>query len=94
MTGLKQNTEDIMSGKGGAGESTKQILDALNQLLAREAAKAGLEDTMTVAQLSEKEAKDMEKVNAKLEEISAKLQALQEAMQVQDVVVKSWFESE
>ena len=36
----------------------------------------------------------MEKVNEKLEEINAKIAALREAMNVQDVVVKSYYESE
>ena len=53
-----------------------------------------MEETMTVAQLSEKESKDIEKVNGKLEEITAKINALRETMQIQDVVVKTWFESE
>jgi hypothetical protein len=44
--------------------------------------------------LSTKESKDAEKVNEKLEEINAKIAALREAMNVQDVVVKSWYESE
>ena len=49
---------------------------------------------MAVSELSAKESKDMEKVNEKLEEINAKIAALREAMNVQDVVVKSWYESE
>jgi len=47
-----------------------------------------------VASLSEKESQDMEKVNDKLEELKAKIDALREAMNVQDVVVKSYYESE
>ena len=38
--------------------------------------------------------KDMEKVKDKLEEINAKIDALRDAMNVQDVVVKSYYESE
>ena len=49
---------------------------------------------MAVAPLTGKEAQDMEKVKEKLEEINAKIAALREAMNVQDVVVKSWYESE
>jgi hypothetical protein len=36
----------------------------------------------------------MDKVNEKLEEIDAKILALREAMKLDDVVVKTWFESE
>ena len=94
ITDIKAEAEKISSKQQDSSTNAKQIIDSLNQLLQREAKAAGLEDTMTVAALSEKESKDMEKVNAKLEEITAKINALREAMNVQDVVVKTWFESE
>ena len=62
--------------------------------LYQQAKQAGLQKTMSVQGLSEKEAKDMEKVNEKLEEINVKIEAIREAMNVQDVVVKSYYESD
>jgi len=91
---IKKSALELTKGQEDSASATKQIIDTLTQMLSREAKKAGLEDTMTVAQLSEKESKDIQKVNEKLEEITVKINALREAMQVQDVVVKTWFESE
>ena len=66
----------------------------MTNFLNQQAAAAGLQKTMGVSNLSAKESQDMEKVNEKLEEINAKIDALREAMGVQDVVVKSYYESE
>jgi hypothetical protein len=73
---------------------TQDAIDKLTQFLNQQAQQAGLQKTLTVTDLSAKEAQDMEKVNDKLEEIRAKIDALREAMNVQDVVVKSFYESE
>ena len=70
-----------------AGAVAKKILEQQAKL-------AGLENTgLMVDNLTKQQAQDMERVNAKLEEIDAKLRALQEAMKVDDIVVKTWFES-
>ena len=94
VTEIKKTAEDLTRGQDDSADMVKQVLDLLNQKFSEAAKQAGLADTMTVAELSEKQAKDMQKVNEKLEEITAKINALREAMEVQDVVVKTWFESE
>ncbi|MBI3602300.1 MAG: hypothetical protein HY209_05345 [Candidatus Omnitrophica bacterium] len=91
---IKTSAQDLTSGQGNSGNMAKQMIDKLNNILARQAKAAGLQETMSVSQLSAKESKDTQKVNEKLEEITAKVNALREAMQVQDVVVKAWYESE
>jgi hypothetical protein len=47
-----------------------------------------------VAMQDAAKSKDMDKVREKLEEIDAKIKALREAMKTQDVVIKTWYESE
>ena len=83
------------AGNGAGGPSlTQDTIDKLTTFLNDQAKKAGMEKTLSVASLATNEAKDMEKVNEKLEEINAKIAALREAMNVQDIVVKSYYESE
>ena len=94
VANIQQSATQLIQGTQNAPGLTQQTIDNLNKFLAEEAKKAGLQQPMTVKELSASEAKDMEKVNEKLEEINAKIAALREAMNVQDVVVKSWYESE
>jgi hypothetical protein len=81
----------------GAGQNQQGLaqgaIERLSQFLNAQAQQAGLQQTLSVKNLSAQEAKDMEKVNDKLEEINAKIDALREALNVQDVVVKSYYES-
>ena len=89
---IQKATQDLTEGQAEGAGFAKEMLDALNKFLDKEAKKAGMDD-MGAGELSTKDAKDLDKVNEKLEEITAKLNALQEAMNVQDVVVKTWYES-
>ena len=91
---IQDTTTQIMNGTQNQPGLTQETIDKLTKFLNDEAKKAGLQQTLTVKDLSRQEAKDMEKVNEKLEEINAKIAALREAMNVQDVVVKSYYESE
>ena len=47
-----------------------------------------------VDDLTEEEASDDKLIAMKLNEIDAKLNAIKDAMEADDVVVKSWFETE
>jgi len=91
---IQDSATQLVNGSQNAPTLTQETIDALVKFLNDQAKKAGLAPTMSVEQLSVKESKDMEKVNDKLEEIAAKIAALREAMKVQDVVVKSYYESE
>ena len=74
---------------------TEQIVGITTNILNEQATKAGLDSTgLMVESLSKQQARDAEKVTEKLEELDAKIRALQEAMKLDDVVVKTWFESE
>jgi hypothetical protein len=76
-------------------EIAQKVVGMVKDMLNEQAKLAGLENTgLMVEELTKKQAADSEKVNEKLEEINAKIMALQEAMKIDDVVVKTWFESE
>jgi predicted transcriptional regulator len=94
VANIQQSATQLIQGTANTPGLTQQSIDNLNKFLADQAKKAGLQQPMTTNDLSAKESRDMEKVNEKLEEINAKIAALREAMNVQDVVVKSWYESE
>jgi hypothetical protein len=77
------------------GTLAQQLVEMVRQLLNEQARQAGLAPTgMMIEELSKQQAKDAEKVSDKLEEINVKVRALQEAMKIDDVVVKTWFENE
>ena len=94
ISNVQAATTQLTQGNQNNPGLTQELIDALNKFLSQQAQQAGLQKPMTVNDLSAKESQDMEKVNEKLEEIAAKIGALREAMNVQDVVVKSWYESE
>jgi len=76
-------------------EIAQKVVAMMKDMMNEQAKQAGLESTgLMIEELSKKQASDAEKVNEKLEEINAKIMALQEAMKIDDVVVKTWFESE
>ena len=91
---IQDATTNLTNGINSAPGLTQETIDKLTQFLNTQAQQAGLQKTLGAKGLSSKEAKDMEKVNDKLEEIKAKIDALREAMNVQDVVVKSYYESD
>ena len=97
---IQESTTQLVNGTQGPGGAqqqpglTQQTLNSLTNFLNQQAKQAGLEKTLGVSGLSAKESQDMEKVNEKLEEIDAKIAALREALNVQDVVVKSYYESD
>jgi tetrahydromethanopterin S-methyltransferase subunit B len=73
----------------------QKIVSMVKDVINEQAKQAGLDQTgLMIEDLSKKQSRDMEKVNEKLDEIDAKVRALQEAMKLEDVVVKTWFESE
>ena len=55
---------------------------------------SGIAGDIDIDNLTSVEAEDKENVLEKLDEINAKLNALKEAVEVNDVVVKTWFEAE
>jgi len=91
---IQSATTNLTQGIQNAPGLTQATIDKLAAFLNQKAQEAGLQKTLGVEGISQKETKDMEKVNDKLEEIKAKIEALREAMNVQDVVVKSFYESE
>jgi hypothetical protein len=99
---LKDHIQDIQNAAieiAQQNQSTasiaQQLVEMVRGVINEQAKLSGLEDTgMQIEQLSSQQARDMEKVSDKLVEIDTKVQALREAMQVDDVVIKTWFESE
>jgi hypothetical protein len=91
---IQDATTSLTNGVNNAPGLAQATIDKLTQFLNQQAQQAGLQNTMGTKGLSAKESQDMEKVNDKLEEIKAKIDALREAMNVQDVVVKSYYESD
>jgi hypothetical protein len=91
---IQTSTTNLVTGINNTSGLAQASTEKLTQFINQQAQQAGLQKTLGVASLSSKEAKDMEKVNDKLEEIKAKIDALREALNVQDVVVKSYYESE
>jgi hypothetical protein len=90
---IQDATTQLTNGNNNAPGLTQETIDSLTKFLNQQALQTGLQKTLNTKDLSAQEAKDMEKVNDKLEEINAKIAALREAMNVQDVVVKSYYES-
>jgi hypothetical protein len=85
----------LADNQNAPGQMAQQIVGMIKDVLNEEAAKAGLDQTgLTTEGLTEKQAKDTEKIADKLEEMDAKINAIKEAMKLDDVVVKTWFESE
>jgi hypothetical protein len=92
---IQQAALDLGGKQDATGELAQNLVGMVKDLLNEQAKLAGLEDTgLLIENLTKQQAKDSERVGNKLEEIDAKIRALQEAMKVDDVVVKTWFESE
>jgi hypothetical protein len=99
---LEKYIKDIQSAAidlGGRQEATSQVAQQLvgmvQNLLNEQAKLSGLENTgLMIENLSKQQSRDMEKVYEKFDEINVKIRALQEAMKIDDIVVKTWFESE
>ena len=94
-----KNLQAEAMGLGGKQDATsglaQEIVTSFKELINAQARLAGLEDTgLRIEDLTKQQAKDMEKVQEKLDEIDVKMRALQEAMKLDDVVVKTWYESE
>jgi hypothetical protein len=82
-----------------SGGAVMEIVKALKKFLDDQAKAAGLGGEgagsgLEVAMKDIAKGKDLDKVKEKLEEIDAKIKALKEAMKSQDVVIKTWYESE
>ncbi|HPG99181.1 MAG TPA: hypothetical protein PLT39_09900, partial [Thermotogota bacterium] len=94
LSDLKTSIAAITEAQVSAEGVASQILSTLTNFVNEAAEALGLGDSdMTVDALTEQEAGDEEKVFAKLDEINAKLNALKEAIETDEVVVKTWFES-
>ncbi|HQP11909.1 MAG TPA: hypothetical protein PK470_04000, partial [Candidatus Omnitrophota bacterium] len=94
LSELKTSIASIAETQVSAEGVASQILSTLTNFVNEATDALGLGDSdMTVEDLTEEEAGDEEKVFAKLDEINAKLNALKEAIETDDVVVKTWFES-
>ena len=91
---IQQAATQLVNGTENQPSLPQDTIDKLTQFLNKQAQQAGLQKTLGVSELSKQESQDMEKVNEKLEEINAKIAALREALNVQDVVVKSYYESD
>jgi len=91
---IQQAATQLVNGNENQPSLPQDTIDKLTNFLNQQAKQAGLQKTLGVAELSKRESQDMEKVNEKLEEIDAKISALREALNVQDVVVKSYYESD
>jgi hypothetical protein len=86
---------DLGGKQDATSELAQNLVGMVKNLINEQAKLAGLENTgLKIDELTRQQAKDMEIVGTKLEEIDAKVRALQEAMKLDDVVVKTWFESE
>jgi hypothetical protein len=73
----------------------QKLVQMIKDVINEQAKQVGLDKTgLMIEDLTKKQARDTEKVNEKLDEIDAKVRALREAMKLDDVVVKTWFESE
>ena len=73
----------------------QKIVGMITDVLNEQAKQTGLDNaSMLVETLTSKQAKDAEAVDSKLEELMAKIRAIQEAMKVDDMVIKSWWTDE
>jgi len=103
---LKTAAKTISESQVETGTVATEILDSLSNYVNQSASALGIGGDSDggggggggggayVDSLTGAEANDPEKVFEKLDEINAKLNALKEAVEVDDVVVKTWFESE
>ncbi|HRZ40109.1 MAG TPA: hypothetical protein P5246_03780, partial [Candidatus Omnitrophota bacterium] len=90
---LKTATQAISESQVETGTLASEILNTLTAFVRESAAAAGLEgEGLSIQDLSTEQAKDREKVTSKLDEINAKLTAIKESIEINDVVVKTWFE--
>lgn len=95
ITDLQAEAAELKTKQDRTGGLAKQMLDLLTQSLNEQLKLAGLQDTvLAVQELQEEMYANKDVVNDKLEEINSKVEALREAMGSQDVVIKTWFESE
>jgi len=74
------------------GTVAEDMLDTLGELVNQASKSLGLE--IEIKELVQQDYDNVEKVNDKLQEIDAKLSALKESIAEDDVIIKSWFESE
>ncbi|NLE64364.1 MAG: hypothetical protein GX606_00390, partial [Elusimicrobia bacterium] len=92
---LKSAASAIGSKQEAVGGMAQDFVSMVQDMMKQQAQALGLEETgLAVGDMAKQGAPDLEKINDKLDEIDAKIRALQEAMKVEDVVVKTWFESE
>jgi len=94
LADLQTAAEAISESQVELGTLSSQIMGTLSTFVNEAAEALGIGVEVQVEDLTEEEATDEEKVQAKLDEINAKLSAIREAMETEDVVIKSWFEGE
>jgi len=95
LADLRTAAETISESQVETGTVATEVLTTLTKFV-NETSKAlgiGGED-IKVEDITDEEAQDKETVLEKLDEINAKLNALKEAIEINDVVVKTWFEAE
>jgi len=91
---LRTAAETISESQVETGTVATEILDTLTQFVNQSSEALGIGgDDIQVESLTAQDADDKQKVFEKLDEINAKLSALKEAIEVDDVVVKTWFEA-
>jgi hypothetical protein len=85
-----------LGGKQDAmGEVSQQLIGLVKDLMNQQATGAGLGGSgLALEGLGQQQARDAEKVSEKLDEMDAKIRAIYEAMNVDDVIVKTWFTAE
>jgi len=89
---IEEITVSISENTGESEALSLEMLSILTELVNQSAESLGL--NLEVKQLTEEETKDIEKVNDKLIEIDAKIQAIKESMSLDEVVIKTYFETE
>ena len=92
MAELESAAGEIADAAASSESTALEMMDTLSELVNQSAESLGLQ--IEIKELTQEERKDSEKVSDKLVEIDAKLSAIKESIAQDEIVVKTYFESE
>jgi len=92
LSQLQTAAEAISESQVESGTLASEILTTLTKFVNESSKALGLGEEIEISELGADEADDGRKVHDKLNEINAKLDALKESVEMDKVVVKTWFE--